>query len=189
MKRSSPPPTAPSTKPRTLAAIWRSARFLPNPPLSRTLQSLTAIPKLASPKSQPPPPTSPPTASRPLRSPNELQPLCRGGACLSWKGPARLRNAALAALQGKLCTVPVALEDLTFHHGSIDLHAVAAGPPEGPVVLLLPGFPEFWYSWHKQIEPLATAGFRVIVPDQRGYNTSSKPRGAARYAVTELTSD
>jgi pimeloyl-ACP methyl ester carboxylesterase len=85
--------------------------------------------------------------------------------------------------------VPTSLEHLTFHNGAIDLHAVAAGPTNGPVVILLHGFPEFWYSWHKQIAPLASSGFRVIVPDQRGYNTSSKPRGAASYALSELTSD
>jgi len=69
------------------------------------------------------------------------------------------------------------------------LNVVVSGPKEGPVVLLLHGFPEFWYSWHRQIEPLAAAGFRVIIPDQRGYNKSSKPRGAKRYDVTALVSD
>jgi pimeloyl-ACP methyl ester carboxylesterase len=110
--------------------------------------------------------------------------LCRGGA-----SPALLRFTRSAILQGKLCTVPTTLEDLTFHNGAIELHAVAAGPPDGPVLVLLHGFPEFWYSWHKQIEPLAAAGFHVIVPDQRGYNKSSKPSGAASYALSELTSD
>ncbi len=81
------------------------------------------------------------------------------------------------------------LEHLTFHNGAVQLHAVASGPPDGPLTILLHGFPEFWYSWHKQIEPLASAGFRVIVPDQRGYNLSSKPRGAANYALSHLTSD
>jgi epoxide hydrolase 4 len=85
--------------------------------------------------------------------------------------------------------VPIPLEHLIFHNGQIELHAVAAGPPNGPVVLLLHGFPEFWYSWHKQIQPLAAAGFRVIVPDQRAYNKSSKPRSVASYALSELTSD
>lgn len=55
--------------------------------------------------------------------------------------------------------------------------------------MLLHGFPEFWYSWHKQIEPLAAAGFRVVAPDQRGYNLSSKPRGIANYALVHLVSD
>lgn len=81
------------------------------------------------------------------------------------------------------------LEHLVFHNGAIQLHAVASGAPDGPIAVLLHGFPEFWYSWHKQIEPLASAGFRVIVPDQRGYNLSSKPRGAANYALSHLTSD
>jgi pimeloyl-ACP methyl ester carboxylesterase len=71
----------------------------------------------------------------------------------------------------------------------VQLHAVVAGPKNGAVVVLLHGFPEFWYGWHKQIEPLAAAGFRVIVPDQRGYNLSSKPVGVASYALTELVSD
>ncbi len=69
------------------------------------------------------------------------------------------------------------------------LHAVAAGPLDGPVVVLLHGFPEFSYGWRRQIEPLAAAGFRVIVPDQRGYNLSSKPPSVATYALTELVSD
>jgi pimeloyl-ACP methyl ester carboxylesterase len=85
--------------------------------------------------------------------------------------------------------VPTSFENLTFHNGPLELHAVAAGPPDGPVLLLLHGFPEFWFSWRNQIEPLASAGFRVIVPDQRGYNTSSKPRGASSYALSHLTSD
>ena len=59
--------------------------------------------------------------------------------------------------------------------GDQRLHYVEAG--DGPLIVLLHGFPEFWYGWHNQIAPLADAGFRVIAPDQRGYNTSSKPAG------------
>jgi len=69
------------------------------------------------------------------------------------------------------------------------LHAAAAGPKDAPVVVLLHGFPEFWYGWRRQIEPLSAAGFRVIVPDQRGYNLSSKPAGVSWYAMPELVSD
>ncbi len=81
------------------------------------------------------------------------------------------------------------VEYLPFKNGDVGLHAVAAGPEDGPLVVLLHGFPEFWYSWHRQIEPLSAAGFRVIVPDQRGYNLSSKPVGVSSYAMPELVSD
>jgi epoxide hydrolase 4 len=85
--------------------------------------------------------------------------------------------------------VEVLPQTVVYQIGNISIHAVVAGPSDGPVVILLHGFPEFWYSWHKQIGPLASAGFRIIVPDQRGYNKSSKPRGASFYALSELTSD
>jgi pimeloyl-ACP methyl ester carboxylesterase len=81
------------------------------------------------------------------------------------------------------------LETLSFKNGDVSLQAVAAGPRDGPVVVLLHGFPEFWYGWRHQIEPLAAAGFRAIAPDQRGYNLSSKPTSVAAYTVAELVSD
>jgi epoxide hydrolase 4 len=64
----------------------------------------------------------------------------------------------------------LSLEDLHLTTNGVMLHAVAAGPSDGPLVILLHGFPEFWFGWRRQIEPLASAGFRVLVPDQRGYN-------------------
>lgn len=81
------------------------------------------------------------------------------------------------------------LETILFENAGVALHAVAAGPKDGPVAVLLHGFPEFWYGWRKPTDPLAEAGFRVIVPDQRGYNLSSKPRGVASYALSALVSD
>jgi epoxide hydrolase 4 len=68
-------------------------------------------------------------------------------------------------------------------------HVVEAGPPDGPPVVLLHGFPELWYGWRRQIGPLAAAGHRVIVPDQRGYNTSDKPGGRAAYRIEALAAD
>lgn len=81
------------------------------------------------------------------------------------------------------------LEHLRIHRDGIELHAVAAGPKNGPLVILLHGFPEFWYGWRHQIDPLAEAGFRVVAPDQRGYNRSSKPAGIAAYDLNELAGD
>jgi pimeloyl-ACP methyl ester carboxylesterase len=54
---------------------------------------------------------------------------------------------------------------------------------------LLHGFPEFWYGWRHQIGPLAEAGYRVIVPDQRGYGSSDKPEAVASYALDTLADD
>jgi pimeloyl-ACP methyl ester carboxylesterase len=71
----------------------------------------------------------------------------------------------------------------------IRLHVVEAGPEDGPLVLLLHGFPEFWYGWRRQIGPLAAAGFRVVVPDQRGYGQSDKPKGARAYNLAGLGLD
>ena len=69
------------------------------------------------------------------------------------------------------------------------LHITQAGLPDGQVVILLHGFPEFWRGWLKQIEPLAQAGYRVIIPDQRGYNLSDKPAEISEYAIEKLVSD
>jgi len=71
----------------------------------------------------------------------------------------------------------------------IQLHVVQAGPLDGKPVLLLHGFPEFWYGWRHQITPLAQAGFRVIVPDQRGYNLSDKPQSVKDYSIDRLARD
>jgi len=77
----------------------------------------------------------------------------------------------------------------TVRTNGVDLHVVTAGPEDGQPVVLLHGFPEFWYAWHRQIPALAEAGYRVVAPDLRGYNCSAKPEGVAAYAVDELVAD
>ena len=71
----------------------------------------------------------------------------------------------------------------------IRLHVMEQGPADGPLVILLHGFPEFWYGWRSQIDPLAEAGFRVWAPDQRGYNLSDKPAGIGAYTIDKLVAD
>ncbi|MGW6083164.1 epoxide hydrolase EphM, partial [Bacillus subtilis] len=71
----------------------------------------------------------------------------------------------------------------------ITLHVAAAGPEDGPLIVLLHGFPEFWYGWKNQIKPLVDAGYRVIAPDQRGYNLSDKPEGIDSYRIDTLRDD
>src|ERR1700739_4685106 len=67
------------------------------------------------------------------------------------------------------------------------LHYVQAG--EGPLVVLLHGFPEFWYSWRHQIPALAQAGFHVVAPDMRGYNLSERPRDWRLYGAAATARD
>src|SRR3954447_839257 len=71
--------------------------------------------------------------------------------------------------------------------GDVQLHYVEAG--NGPLVLLLHGFPEFWYGWRQQIAPLVQAGFRVVAPDLRGYNLYSQPDGYDAYTADKLAGD
>lgn len=71
----------------------------------------------------------------------------------------------------------------------IRLNVVQAGPEEGTLVILLHGFPEFSYGWRHQIPCLASAGYRVWAPDQRGYNLSDKPDGVAAYTLDVLAAD
>jgi len=71
--------------------------------------------------------------------------------------------------------------------GDVRLHYVEAG--EGPLVLLLHGFPQFWYQWRHQVPALVEAGFRVVAPDMRGYNLSDKPLGVRAYRVELLARD
>jgi len=85
--------------------------------------------------------------------------------------------------------MPIELRHRVIATGGVRLHAVEAGPPEGRLLILLHGFPEFWYGWHRHIESFAAAGYRVLVPDQRGYNLSDKPRGAASYRLDRLARD
>lgn len=71
----------------------------------------------------------------------------------------------------------------------IGLHVVAAGDPDDPLVVLLHGFPEFWYEWREYVKPFLDAEYRVLVPDQRGYNRSDKPDGVSSYRFSELSRD
>jgi len=83
----------------------------------------------------------------------------------------------------------MAYESTHLQTNGVQLHIVTAGPENGQPVILLHGFPEFWYGWREQIPVLAEAGYRIIVPDQRGYNLSDKPEGVKSYRVDALAGD
>lgn len=69
----------------------------------------------------------------------------------------------------------------------IELNVASAG--SGPLVLLVHGFPESWYSWRHQFAPLAAAGYTVAAPDMRGYGKSDKPAEVTAYNQVEVVND
>jgi pimeloyl-ACP methyl ester carboxylesterase len=81
------------------------------------------------------------------------------------------------------------LEFRVFNINGIALHVVVAGPPSGKPLVFLHGFPEFWFAWRFQIDHFVSSGYRVIIPDQRGYNISDKPAGIASYSIDLLARD
>jgi hypothetical protein len=69
----------------------------------------------------------------------------------------------------------------------IRMHIAEAG--SGPLVLLLHGFPEFWFSWRHQLLALAEAGFHAVAPDQRGYGRTDRPERVEDYTILHLVGD
>jgi len=81
------------------------------------------------------------------------------------------------------------LEFRVFHINGVALHVVLAGSASAKPLVFLHGFPEFWFAWRHQIDHFASSGYRVIIPDQRGYNLSEKPAGIASYSIDLLAKD
>ena len=73
--------------------------------------------------------------------------------------------------------------------GSFSFDALADGPEDGEVVLLLHGFPQTSLLWREQIAALAGAGYRAVAPDQRGYSPGARPPAVDDYALSELVGD
>src|SRR5262249_24831199 len=81
------------------------------------------------------------------------------------------------------------LRHTTVSTNGVRLHVVESGPEDGPAVLLLHGFPEFWYGWRHQVGPLAHARFRGLAPDPPGHGPSEKPVPVSAYALDTLAND
>jgi len=74
-----------------------------------------------------------------------------------------------------------------FDTNGIRVRAAVEG--DGPLVIMVHGFPELWYSWRHQIRAVAAAGYRVVAPDVRGYGGSDKPQAIDSYDMREMTAD
>lgn len=91
-------------------------------------------------------------------------------------------------------TLPVSAADIeaSVTHGYADSNGVRihyATLGEGPLVVMIHGFPDFWYTWRDQMEALAGAGYQVAALDLRGYNLSDKPKGIENYDMRLLVGD
>jgi len=73
--------------------------------------------------------------------------------------------------------------------GGVRIHVVERGPADGQPVLLLHGFPEFWWSWRYQLDALAEAGYRAVAMDLRGFGESDRPAHVADYALPHALGD
>ena len=101
------------------------------------------------------------------------------------EGPPRVgtRPRRTSAKQTNLTTqIEIPVGDMTFR-------ALASGPPDGEIVLLLHGFPQTSAAWRPQLTALAKAGYRVIAPDQRGYSPGARLPRASDYRLDKLTGD
>jgi pimeloyl-ACP methyl ester carboxylesterase len=81
------------------------------------------------------------------------------------------------------------LEFRVFDINGVALHVVLAGPASGKPLVFLHGFPEFWFAWRLQIDHFVSSGYRVIIPDQLGYNLSDKPACIVIYSIDLLARD
>lgn len=81
------------------------------------------------------------------------------------------------------------IEQIELAVAGMTFDALAAGPAEGELVLLLHGFPQTSNAWRSQLELLAVAGYRAVAPDQRGYSPRARPTDESAYVSAELTKD
>lgn len=70
----------------------------------------------------------------------------------------------------------------------VKIHFAALGKPSAPLIVMIHGFPDFWYSWRDQMDALSKDYYAVAI-DQRGYNLSDKPKGVEQYDMTLLVGD
>lgn len=100
-----------------------------------------------------------------------------------------LRNFCVSLLLVPGFFVTAAGDDLKEGYVDSDgvkIHYVTGG--EGPLVVLIHGFPDYWYTWRHQI-PVLAEHFQVVAIDQRGYNRSDQPRGVESYTIEKLIGD
>ena len=102
-----------------------------------------------------------------------------------------ITTASMAAIAARSLGAQTS-QDRSFSFEQIETNGVTlrcAVEGDGPLVIMVHGFPELWYSWRHQIRPVAEAGFKVVAPDVRGYGGSDKPEEVSAYDMINLTGD
>lgn len=94
---------------------------------------------------------------------------------------------ALAIALALSSAAHAAPQDRTAANGAVNIHYVVDG--EGPLVVMIHGFPDYWATWKPLMAELNKAGYRTAALDLRGYNLSDKPTGVAAYAMPNLIGD
>lgn len=95
--------------------------------------------------------------------------------------------AAMAMFAGAVRAQEIAgATDVTVDSGGVKIHAVSMG--EGPLVIMLHGFPDYWYTW-RNVMPEVSKTHQVVAIDLRGYNLSDKPEGVENYRMEKLVGD
>jgi len=95
--------------------------------------------------------------------------------------------AMTLALAAQSATPGAKEQDRFAQNGGVKIHYVVEG--EGPLVVLIHGFPDYWATWKPLMATLSAAGYRTAAIDNRGYNLSDKPSGEAAYAMPNLVGD
>ncbi len=99
----------------------------------------------------------------------------------------KLRGLLMASI---ICSSPLLAEDLGQEgfadSNGVKIHYLTKG--EGPLLIMIHGFPDFWYTWREQI-PALSKHFKVVAIDQRGYNKSDQPEGVDNYTLDKLVGD
>src|SRR5262245_26088486 len=103
--------------------------------------------------------------------------------------------AAVTAFFAVITAPSVSASDVESkaEHGSADsggvkIHYASIGPKTAPLVVMIHGFPDFWYTWRDQMEALSS-NYQCVALDLRGYNLSDKPKGVEKYDVGLLLGD
>ncbi len=88
-----------------------------------------------------------------------------------------------------LLLLSIQVQHSTADSNGVKIHYATYGKQDGPLIVMVHGFPDFWYTWRDQMQVLGDAGYRCVAMDLRGYNLSQQPTGVENYDMRLLVGD